>query len=314
MRAVARARVFRACVLLTAAVSALACRPDRGTSSPAGGAGVTGRTHAAAVSLAYRPARLRARVTVELTTNGGGRYLEASTHLTTIFDVAPAGETLLFAWTIEKVDGVTLQGTVPRGDHDLGQFLVAHGKGAWVLDRSGTEDVAATDSHARNAPRRELLDGESARLAEAHAAGRPADPEPAAALLELLPPLLQLPRLPARPLTLGETVESTSSSELELPSMQLVLPVETTSKATLIGVDDAGAVRLAELQVDVLRYGGLDTEGGAVELEEHVEGTLLFDIDNGFPVRIELTTTQSFTAGDRGGDSTAIVRAELERA
>lgn len=295
--------------VLVALLLAAACRPDRASAPPhdPGAKAAPGAT-----SLAYRPAKLSTRAALEITTNGGGRYVETTANLTATFDITADGDALIFAWSIEEVEDLALQGTIRKGDADLGEYLARHGKGAWVVDAQGVEDLAATETNPRNAARRELLDAEAARLAQARAANQELDPDPAATLLELIPPLLLPPRLSAGALEQGKTREVKTTSELELPAFQLVLPIDTTTKTTLIGIDDAGAARIAELQLDVMRYGGLDVEGqGTVELEEHVEGTLLFDLDHGVLVRVELTTTQSFTAGERSGDTTTLVRAEM---
>jgi hypothetical protein len=288
-----------------------ACRPN-GASTPPGDPGA--KTALGAITFAYRPARLTARAGVEITTNGGGRYVETTANLVAGIEVSAQGDGLVFAWAIEDVEDLALKGTIRKGDADLADYLVAHASGAWVIDAHGVEDLAASEAHPGNAARRDLLAAETARLARAREAGNELDPDPAATLLELFPPLLFPPPLPDAALEPGKTHEARATSELELPAFRIVLPIDTTTKTTLIGVDAAGSARIAELQLDISRYGGLDVEDeGTVELEERVEGTLLFDLDHGTLVRVELTSTQSFTAGERSGDTTTLVRAELER-
>jgi hypothetical protein len=295
--------------VLVALLLAAACGPDRASKPP----GDPGATEAVgAVTLKYRPAKLTTRAAVEITTNGGGRYVETTANLTASLQLSAEGDALVVAWSIEEVEDLVLQGTIRKGDVDLGDELTRHGKGAWVIDAHGVEDLAATEAHPKNAARRDLLAAETARLAEARDAGAELDPDPAATLLELFPPLLVPPRLPVAALALGKTHEEKTTTELELPAFRLVLPIDTTTKTTLMGVDTSGSSRIAELQLDVMRYGGLDVEEqGTVELEEHVEGTVLFDLDHGVLVRVELTSTQSFTAGERSGDTTTLVRAEF---
>ena len=125
--------------------------------------------------------------------------------------------------------------------------------------------------------------------------------------------MLALPALPTQPLTQGGMDEQTTTTEIEMPQFDVVLPVESTRRVTLVVVDDSGATRLAELQITEDRYAGYELEeGGDIELDEKIEGTLLFDLDRGVPYRFEQTTTTSFTAGELGSDTTRIVRAEFE--
>lgn len=298
---------------LALAIGACGPKGTGSTKSPASG-GSGGATDAAGdTTIAYRPAKLRAKVAVELTLTGGGVYLQASGTVRATIEVETTEAGMRVAWDIEGVDGLKIDGTLPPPASDPAAYLAEHGEGVWVLDAKGREDVGATDAHAGNLERRKLLAAEARRLAEARAADEPATPDVAATLLDRLAPMLALPPLPLQPLTPGGIDEQTTTTEVEMPQFDVVLPVESTRRVTLVVIDDSGATRLAELQISEDRYAGYElAEGGDIELEEKIEGTLLFDLDRGTPFRFEQTTTTSFTAGELGSDTTRIVRAEFE--
>ncbi len=297
------------------ALVALACGPKGpgSTKSPTtGGAdGTTAET--GEVAIAYRPATLRSKATVELTSTGGGVYLQATGTVRATLQIETTDEGTRVAWDIDGVDGLKIDGTLPPPATDPAAYLAEHGKGLWVLDAAGREDVGATDAHPGNLERRKLVAAEAKRLTDARAAGKAASPDVAATLLDRLPPMLALPAVPLQPLTPGGIDEQTTTTEIEMPQFDVVLPVESTRRVTLVVVDASGTHRLAELQITEDRYAGYElAEGGDIELEEKIEGTLLFDLDRGIPYRFEQTTTTSFTAGELGSDTTRIVRAEFE--
>jgi hypothetical protein len=302
------------CLRLAVAVVLIgACGPKGKSATPEPGA--DGGTRAASEgesSIVYRPAKLTAAVTLELTSTGGGAYLQANATLRTDLEIAPQGADLLVRWDVAAVDGLQIEGTLPPSQVDLSAYLAEHGRGVWVVDAFGRENAKATDAHPDNAARRQLVAGETRRLGDARAQGKSATPDPAPTLLDRIPPMLALPPLPMPPLVPGATDERTTTTEVELPQFDVVLPIETTRRVTLVVIDTSGTMRLAELQITEDRYGGLELEEGDIELEEKSEGTLLFDLDRGVPFRFEQTTTTSFTAGDRGGDTTRIVRTEFE--
>lgn len=255
-----------------------------------------------AVALRYGAAPLVQEVELQLTDTRVGRYVEANVHLLAALELAAAGQGLRTGWSLSSVDALTLTGTVAPDEHHKARgFLLTRGKGVVVSDVHGLTDPAATDADPINAARTAAMDAKA--------------PPAGVLLLAVLAELLPLPRLPAGPLKEGERAELEEESEtvLTVEGQELVLPTTTVYRYTLRGIDEREGSRVAEVALEVasLAEPAADAAEPAARVEVRSEGTLLFDLDHGVPVSLELSRTESFTVGEATGERTVTLRSRF---
>jgi hypothetical protein len=284
--------------LVMAAMVLGACGPKPAPPLPP----VEAPASAAAVTLRYVAQPLVQEVELQLTDTRVGRYVEATAELTAALELTGDGDALRTGFTVTMVDALTLTGTVgPNEHHEARGLLLTRGKGLAVGDVHGVVDLAATEADPINV----------ARVAALGAKAPPAG----VLLLDVLTELLRLPRLPAAPLEVGARAELEEESEtvVMLAGAELVLPTTTVHRFTLRGIDDEGAGRVAELGLEVVSIAEPPdaTDETEARLESHAEGTLLLDVDQGAPVSLTLSRTESFAVGGASGERSVALRARF---
>lgn len=284
-------------LLVVVAAAVAACGPTPPPPKPPAEAPAS-----TAVELRYAAQPLAQDVELQLTDTRVGRYVEADVRLGATLELAVAGPVLRTGWSLTTVDALTLTGTVAPDEHHKARgFLLTRGNGVAIGDLHGVVDTAATDADPQNVARRSAMDAKA--------------PPAGVLLLEVLAEQLLLPRLPAGPLELGERTELEEESEtvVTLEGTELVLPTTTVHRFTLRRIDDRGASRVAEIQLEVASVAEPQGEAGepAARIEGRSEGTLLFDLDHGVPVSLELSRTESFTVGEATGERSVTLRSRF---
>ncbi|MBL4683976.1 MAG: hypothetical protein JKY37_05260 [Nannocystaceae bacterium] len=303
-------------------------KPLPASERPHGGAtGSGGATAPGSLEIRYSdlPVVLRQDARVDFTTTGGGAYAQATFEAQlevslrgggkgSAKDSAKDPDSVEVRWQVLGLDAVKLDGSLAAKGEDVATYVQAHGRGVWVIARSGVLDHRAGAAHPGNAKRLAALQLADAALADRRAAGQQdAVPAPGATLLKLLPELISLPRLPAGPIAIGATIETTEAHDTVLTGTELVIPTETTVRYTLVSVQSGAGIRLAELVFTSEDWGEPSLEDGEVELRNTTEGTMLFDVDRGTPVTVSFTREESLVAGEVSYDTTKIVSASYER-
>ena len=136
------------------ALMVVACGPKgpATTKSPNGGGagGGGGATNEKGeTTFAYRASKLRSKASVELTSTGGGVYLQATATVRATLSIETTDAGLRVNWDIDGVDGLKLDGTLPPPATDPATYLAEHGKGVWVLDAGGRARFASHDELRR---------------------------------------------------------------------------------------------------------------------------------------------------------------------
>ncbi len=295
--------------LLCVLGSSPACGPSKPpTTSP------TAATPDGTVLLRYAApsGALQQDLSLELTHASVGSYVEATLELRAAITMAAQGDGLQVDWELQDIATLDLGGTVQPEDTPLTQaLLLTHGKGTTIGDAHGLLDPGATDAAASNKARAQAL------------IGPPNQAPPAAGvlLMTLLEQQLQLPRLPAQPLRPDEPVELEEESETVLADSDLVLPTTTVLRFTLRGVE-AGVAEVAVERASVAQpdVAPLDVDAEpqdpqseqarepAVRLVSRIAGTLLFDVQQGIPVSLSLSGTETIQIGDQEGERSLSVR------
>jgi hypothetical protein len=255
------------------------------------------------VELRYAAGPLVQDVELELTDTRVGQYIEAKARLAAALELSLAGDVLRAQWSLQTVEALELTGTVaPNEHHEARGLLLARGKGLSVGDVRGVVDTAATDADPINVAR---LDAVDAKV-----------PPAGVLLMEVLAEQLRLPRLPAKPLRVGERVELEEESETVLlvnTGAELVLPTTTVHRFTLRSIDEQGGSRVASVQLEVASVAEPQGEAAepAARLESRTEGTLLFDLDQGVPVSLDLSRTETFAVGEATGERSVTLRSRF---
>jgi len=283
-----------------------------GTTAPEGPVPAAS-ANSAALRYSELSAKLVQHAKIDFTTTGGGRYAAVTAELGVDLEFQGSKDVREVRWKIVSVDDVTLSGALESGSDQPTQTLLELGAGVWLADAHGVVDLARTDAHPANAPRKKMLADVDADLASRAGDEPDAVPPPGAALLKLVPGLIELPRLPADPLKVGAPVTSTQSHETRLTGTDIILPVEAKTERTLVNLATSGGIRLAEISFVIDEWGGLDLDSGPVELHNVTKGRMLFDVDRGLPIDLGYTREESLVAGDISYDTTKIVSATFER-
>ncbi len=255
-----------------------------------------------AVELRYAAQSWVEEVDLMLTHTSVGQYVEAELHGRAAVALELEGDALRTRWSLQGVDGLTLTGTVAADEHHQARgLLLARGKGIAIGDVHGLVDLEATDAAAINV----------ARLA---AMGADAPPS-GVLLMAALAEQLRLPRLPAKSLAVGESLEVQEESETVITSgeAELVLPTTAGHRFTLRGIDDEGGVSVADLAIASASIAQLEDDGSeaVARIEIRSEARLLFDLDHGAPVSLELSRSESFSVGGVDGERSLSLRARF---
>ncbi|MCX4243750.1 hypothetical protein OEB96_24165 [Paraliomyxa miuraensis] len=247
------------------------------------------------LELRYAAVPLVQALELELTDTRVGQYVQATLTLEAVLEPVADGDDLRTRWSLERIDALELSGTVEPDELERARtLLLDHGRGTTVSDAQGIPDLAATDADASNAARDAALDGA---------------PPSGVLLMTVLAEQLRLPRLTTKGLPLGEPVEHAEESETAIAGTDWVLPTTTVHRFTIRRIDDSGAARVAE--VAILLASVAEPEEGTeldARLETRAEGTLLFDLDHGLPVSLELSRTDSFRVGETEGERSLVMR------
>lgn len=254
-----------------------------------------------AVELRYLAQPLLEEVELQLTQTSVGQYIEAELRVHAALELTLDGDVLSTRWSLRDVDALTLTGTVAPDESAQTQALLAErGTGLAIADAHGVIDLDATAADPVNVARLAAMSGQA--------------PPAGVLLMALLAEQLRLPRLPTKSLERGETFEIEEESETVIDSgaALLVLPTTTVHRFTLRDIDESSAGSVAELAVVMASIAQLDDDAPeAARIETRTEGTLLFDLDHGAPVSLELSRTETFAVGEVEGERSMSLRARF---
>lgn len=295
--------------LVAALVCSVSCEKSGATKDPGKGAG-SGKVAAGDIALRYKvgPAKLKQTGKFDMNTTGGGQFGEAAMEYTAMLELAAQGDKIKVVWSLADIAKLDVKGMFEdKGStEDPKAFLVAEGKGAFLVDPLGKLDEKGTEGLAENAARRERF---KKLEEEAKASGGQAQTSSGVKILALADSMVTLPDLPADGLAVGKSVTVEEEEEAQMGG--IVMPSETETKYTLVKIDDSGGTRIAELQIDAVTSGATEVPGGMLSVDMTTEGSMLFDIDAGMPVSYKLTRSQSFAFGENTFESTIMLEASF---
>jgi hypothetical protein len=304
-------------LLLSTLLVALACTAscDKGgkTSGPDGGGAGKGDSKGD-ISLRYKvaPGKLKQTGKFDMNTTGGGQFGEAALEYTAMLELVAQGDKLKVVWSladVAKLDAKGLFEDKSGGAEDPKAFLVAEGKGAFLVDARGKLDEKGTEGLAENTARRERF---KKIEEEAKAAGGQPKLSSGVMILALADRMLALQEMPEGGLSVGKTVTVESEEEAQMGPIKL--PSETETKYTLVKIDDSGGTRIAELQIEEETSGATEMQGQMMSVAITTEGTLLFDVDAGMPVSYKIQRSESYELGQVTVESTTMLEASFSPA
>ncbi len=254
-------------------------------------------------------------IALSLTHTRLGLYVEATLEATATLTVSAKGDALRNAWAIQEVAALEVDGTLEAGELDKIRALVDESQGVAITDLHGLVDPTATDADPTNVARHEAV-----------ARG----PVAAGLVMHVLAAHLSLPRVPASDLKLDAPAEIEEESETALGGeTDLVMPTTTVYRYTLRGIETIDGARVAEIEVVIASVAQPDLEVDnpdaenpepppedaepAAELKSESNGTLMFDLDHGVPVSLELTHTESIRVGEQESEQSVQVRSTYTR-
>jgi hypothetical protein len=276
-----RPAVFALFVAL--ASSPLACKKGADSAGPDGAAGA-GEVAKGGTELRYKagPLKLRADVKFSFKATSPQGVNEASGDLSGLLDVSDAGSGkikvgLTVAEVREFVLGKDMLPPPKEGETPVDpKAAVQSFTGAFVADNRGELDEAGTKALPETAAAKEKKGVEAA--VGGFATG-----------------VLGLPELPKAALVEGKTVETTERKDENLQG--LVIPVDTTSKFTLVKIDSSSGKRIAEVKYESESSGAVEQGKQMITLDVAAEGTVLFNLDEQLPVRRTSSSTTNISAG-----------------
>ncbi len=299
--------------LLAVLVSCASCEKTGTSNKPGDGAGGAGggATTAGDIALRYKAgsAKLKQTGKFDMNTSGGGQFGEAVLEYTATLELAGQGENIKVNWSFADVSKLEVKGMFEdkSGGDDPKAFLVAEGKGAFLVDALGKLDDKGTEALAENAARRDRF---KKLEADAKASGKEPKTSAGENILAMADGMVALPDLPSQGLSVGKSVTVEDEDEAQIGG--IVLPSETETKYTLVKIDESGGQRIAELQIEAVTSGAAEMGQGMLSVDMTTEGTMLFDIDAGIPVSYKLTRSQSFAFGPNTFETMTILEAAFE--
>jgi len=277
-----RSAVFALFVAL--ASSPLACKKGADTAGPDGGGG-SGAT-VAGTELRYKAGayKLKADVKFSFKATSPQGVNEASGDLSGLLDVTDAGGKIKVALSVAEVRdfavGKDMMPPPKEGETPVDpKTAVQAFTGAFVADMRGELDEAATKALPETAAAKEKKGVE-------------------AAVAGFATGVLGLPELPKAALVEGKQVETTERKDENLQG--LVIPVDTTSKFTLVKIDSSSGKRIAEVKYESESSGAVEQGKQMITLDVSAEGTVLFNLDDQVPVRRSSSSTTNISAGQMG--------------
>ncbi len=327
MRQARRIAPLLACLLLLAP----SCGKDQaGTKTPGAEGGEGAKVSGNLLRYASKPVALRQTTHYELKVSGGGQFGEAKADVVGTLKLEPKGsDKILARWKIDEVKLLELSGALePKAEEghppppDVKKVLLERGTGQFVSDLRGEVDEEATKALPENAAKRKAREERRKKLEEVGKdEAKRKDPEVQKLLqaagedqaLGMFAGVFQLFTLPEAGLEVGKPVTVEKEEEVDLPT-GTKLPMEEETVYELVRIDDSGGTRIAEVTVEVEASGAVEFQGGMLVVDQSTDATLLFDLDQGVPVSVEIETGQSFSVGEQGQEVTTIVRSEFEPA
>lgn len=256
-------------------------------------------------------APLRQDLELQLTRTRLGLYIEADLSAHAELRLSGEGEDLQTRWAVTEVSALTLDGTVEPDEADRVRVLLTGlGKGIAIGNTRGLLDTTATEADPLNVARAEAMRGDEAASSMA-----------GIMLMTALSELVRLPRLPDTALEPGKPVELAEESETIITDAELVLPTTTVHRFTLRKVETLAGALVAELELRIASVAQpeLDPEAladqasadeePAAQLDSRTEGTLVFDLDRGLPLSLELSRTDVLRIGKQEVEQTLQVHA-----
>lgn len=248
------------------------------------------------VQLRYRstPAPLRHELELDLTHTSLGLYVEAKIGIDATLSATVQGQALSTEWTVQQVSALELVGTVDeRDDQGIRTMLADHGASS---GRADTRGFAYDHDHDRASP-----DGLARAATDAGLSAA------AVVLLTAVDQHARLPLLPEDSLSPDVPLEQEEESETVLTDLGTVLPTTTVVRYTLRGVDELGVAEIAIERASVAESGP-EAKGEPMQLETRATGVLLFDVERGLPVSLELSQTEQIVVGEQEVERTVLVR------
>ncbi len=293
--------------------SVASCSKRRTSTTPGGDQSATTLVGDVLLVYADKPLKLKQIGQFDVDTTGGGQFGQLAIAFSAGLEFSPQGDKRKVVWSLSGVDKLDLKGMFAgEAGEDPKPMLVELGKGAFMMDAHGEIDEEAAKSLAENRARREKFDALTKDAEAAFKAGKQVKPPAAAQVLGMADAMLRLPGLPSKGLAVGKTTVIEEKDEAVLGGMKL--PTESETKYTLVKIDDAGGKHIAEIQVEAVTSGAVETQGQLVTIEMSNEGTLLFDMDAGVPVSYQFTTSQTLAAGEQTFETTIISKGTYEPA
>lgn len=290
-----------------------ACNKQGGTDSPGERGGAAGAPTGDGVQLRYGLAatKLKQKGKVDLNTSGGGQFGQAAIEYSALLDVVPNGDKLKVSWSFADIGKLDVQGLYKDAAGDPKSMLLAEGRGAFIVDLLGTVDEKGTDALAETVARRERFKA----LAKEGGAAEGQAPKNGGTLqlLAMTDAMVSLPDLPKESLAVGKSITVEREEETQLGDSGVMLPTDIESKFTLVKIDESGAQRIAEVQVEVESSGATEMQGNMIAVESTTEGTMLFDLGTGLPVSYKFTRNTSFSFGQNSFENTMIAEAAFEK-
>jgi hypothetical protein len=182
------------------------------------------------------------------------------------------------------------------------------GKGAAKADKGGKPAKGDKDARANAA-------ADPPATPPAEGAGDPgAEEEDGGGMLaSFFEGVFQLPTLPEAALEVGKEVKVQEEDTVPLggdggPK----LPIDSESVFRLVKIDETGGRRLAEVEFSIEASGATEMQGGMLVVDQTSEGSFVFDLTTNAPVRLDLTSSQTFSFGDNGQEVTTIISSEYQ--
>jgi hypothetical protein len=266
------------------AASPLACKKGADTAGPGGDAG-SGEVPGG-LNLRYKAGsyKLQSDVKFSFKATSPQGVAEASGDLTGLLDLSDAGGKLKVGLSVAEVRDISVskemlppakEGEAPVDPKAAAQAFT----GAFVADLRGELDEEATKALPETAAAKEKKGVD-------------------AAVGGFLTGVLGLPELPKVALVEGKAVETSERKDENLQG--LVIPVDTTSKFTLVKIDSSSGKRIAEIKYESESSGAVEQGPQMITLDVAAEGTVLYNLDDQIPVSRSSSSTTNIAAGEMG--------------
>ncbi len=337
------------CSIFLAAPVASCDKSGRDTTLPGGDGAAPQAGPGPAMRYRAEARTLKQTTAYEVQMSGGGQFGQAKLQVGGTVTLSPMdGDKVKVAWKMNAVDSLELEGEFqpkakdgkPNPLPDPKATLLERGAGVFVVDLRGEEDSEASDALPENQAKKNEREELQKKIEEAAAdsgkkgggkkgGGKKGKATPAAAaggglsdelrtaaaaaqFVALFEGIFQVPSLPQPRLEEGKPLTVAEEGELPMGDTGITLPFESETIYTLIKIDDSSGKRIAEIEVELEGSGAAEMEGGMFVVDQSTEATILFNLDDGVPVRVTSTSTQAYSWGENGQEITTMRQTEYE--